>query len=99
MSDNILVDHYRCPERFKVPVPFDLNDVISNLRFERYMREDKHDSTARRLVRRMYYAVRPFLGVAVRKHLQSAYLRGWQDITFPRWPVYRTVECIFESFV
>jgi hypothetical protein len=47
----------------------------------------------------MYYMVRPILGVAVRKHLQQRYFRGWQKIPFPRWPVDHTVENIFERLL
>jgi hypothetical protein len=39
-----------------------------------------------------YYAVRPWLGVSVRKHLQRLALRNWQNERFPEWPVDRTVD-------
>jgi hypothetical protein len=37
--------------------------------------------------------------VAVRKHLQRRYFRGWDKICFPSWPVDFTVESIFEQLL
>jgi hypothetical protein len=50
--------------------------------------------TASELTRRAYYAVRPMLGVSVRKHLQKLHLRDWDRIAFPRWPVDVTVDTL-----
>ncbi|HEY6952647.1 MAG TPA: hypothetical protein VI758_09575 [Bacteroidota bacterium] len=47
------------------------------------------------LAKKVYYAVRPLLGVAVRKHLQRFALRRAHEQTFPSWPVDRTVEKTF----
>src|SRR5690349_21669591 len=70
-------------------LPFDLSDVATSLREERY-RQNGHNwlqrSAAGEAARRVYYALRPFMGVAVRKHLQKAHLSGWEKIQFPRWP-------------
>jgi hypothetical protein len=44
----------------------------------------------------MYYWARPLLPVKVRKHLQRAHLRGWDQISFPHWPVDRSVDNLFE---
>src|SRR5438132_7580177 len=98
MSVDVLTDHYRCPQRYSV-TPFDANEVIDNLRLERYMNLKSSDSSPRRIARNIYYALRPLMGVGLRKHLQRTYLKGWQKITFPHWPVDRTVEGIFESMV
>jgi len=79
-------------------LPFDSNEIIENLRFERYRTGEEGEPRGTRggaLVRRVYYGVRPFLPVPIRRHLQRAYLSGWRDIAFPRWPVDRTVdECL-----
>jgi hypothetical protein len=81
-------------------LPFDLSQVIENLRQERYFCSP---SLARKVkgtgkfVRDVYYWLRPLLPVQVRKHLQRLHLRGWKDIPFPRWPVDRTVEQLFEK--
>jgi hypothetical protein len=85
-----------------VLLPFDPVQVVNNLRHERYTaksapRNGRH--TIRSVVRSIYYSVRPFMSVAVRKHLQNLYLRGWENIPFPTWPVDRTVENILERLL
>src|SRR5204863_1091452 len=55
----------------------------------------RHGSMARSL----YYGVRPFLSLAIRRHIQRAYLRGWEDIQFPHWPIDRTVEQCLERLL
>jgi len=40
----------------------------------------------------LYYLARPVLPVSVRRHLQQARLRGWQNIPFPQWPVDTSVD-------
>jgi hypothetical protein len=80
-----------------VRLPFDLEQVIDNLRFERYM--PRSNSGAARMVRGGYYCVRPLLSVAVRKHLQKLFLRGWEKLPFPQWPVDTTVEQVLEQLL
>lgn len=77
-------------------LPFDLDEVAENLRWERYVAPSQglDRSLFHRALRQGYYVLRPLLGVAVRKHLQRAYLRSWQSIPFPRWPVDTTVEAL-----
>ena len=70
-----------------VSLPFDLEDVVENLRLERYTRNAQYGSSENGIVARLYYAVRPFLPVAFRRHLQRAYLGDWSKIAFPNWPV------------
>jgi hypothetical protein len=71
-----------------------LTTVVDDLRLERY----QPNATAGRSIRKSaYYAVRPLLGVSVRKHLQRLALRDWQRIAFPEWPVDTTVETILEA--
>lgn len=81
-------------------LPFNPDEVISNLRYERYRNgvpgpSPENDS----LAYSAYYAVRPFLPVAVRKHLQRAALRGWDRIPFPRWPVDHTVDSLLNEMM
>ena len=97
MSVDTVLDHFRCPAHYCEAVPFDIDDVIDNLRLERYAKEGQNQSLSRRIARKIYYLFRPFMGVSFRKHLQRRYLEGWQEITFPHWPVDRTVECILEA--
>ncbi len=85
-----------------VTLPFSPGEVVQNLRFERYVmnRQRPGWKTSWAAVQRQaYYAVRPLLGVAVRKHLQRRALRGWNEIPFPVWPVDRTVDRVFQSFL
>ena len=46
--------------------------------------------------RRIYYFLRPVLGVGVRKYLQRMHLKGWERLPFPRWPVDFTVDLLME---
>jgi hypothetical protein len=83
-------------------LPFDLFQVVENLRYERYSLNSRHSFqriTWGRASRAMYYLVRPLLPVPVRKHLQKAYLRGWEKIFFPHWPVDFTVESLMERLL
>lgn len=76
-----------------VALPFDLGEVIENLRRERYcahFREEKRFPN--NVIRSLYYLVRPYLSVPVRKQLQKFHLRHWNSIPFPAWPVDFTVD-------
>ena len=84
----------------RVLLPFDLAEVLGNLRYERYA------GPAPTLVRRFsgstvahhaYYFLRPVLPVGVRKHLQRLRLSRWRGITFPRWPVDATIEMLMRE--
>jgi hypothetical protein len=81
-------------------IPFDLSEVVTNLRQERY-RRNFHNRleriTATSAVRRAYYALRPFLSVGTRKHLQRIRFSGWNTIPFPAWPVDLTVETLMRQ--
>jgi hypothetical protein len=85
-----------------VRLPFDPGEVIENLRYERYRKHGDGNRNGRRagaLARSLYYALRPFLGVSIRRHIQRAYLSDWKGIRFPRWPVDRTVEQCLERLL
>lgn len=76
-----------------VSLPFDPEEVTENLLRERYsahFREPNRFSNV--LIRKTYYRVRPYLSVPVRKQLQKLYLRNWDTIAFPEWPVDLTVD-------
>ena len=79
-----------------VVLPFDLEEVIQNLRLERYTRNCQYGSSENGLIAWLYYAVRPLLPVAVRSHLQRLYLGDWSKIVFPNWPVDHTVEDVYK---
>ena len=83
----------------KICLPFDLEEVITNLRGEWYYQ--KSPSLLSKVssigaLRNFYYFLRPLLPVTVRKHLQRLNLSGWDKIPFPRWPVDFTVETLME---
>lgn len=81
-------------------LPFDLSEVARNLRQERY-RQNGHGflqkTTSGETAQQLYYLLRPLMGVKVRRHLQRVRLRNWDRITFPRWPVDRTVDVLMEN--
>ena len=84
-------------EQNAIQLPFDIDEVVRNLRYELYpssARDEK--SLAHVVVAAAYYSVRPLLPVGVRKHLQRVHLRGWDQISFPHWPVDRSVDELFE---
>lgn len=97
--DNILLS--TSVESEACHLPFDLDEIVENLRFERY-----HGGTpaVRRSVtqavsRKTYYTMRPFLPTSVRKHLQRMALRGWDRTRFPGWPVDQTVDRLFDRMM
>ena len=86
----------------RVTLPFDLDEIVTNLREERYQaaaagRASRLTETG--LARRAYYFLRPILPVSVRKHLQRIHLRGFERIPFPAWPVDSTVDSLMSSAV
>ena len=78
-----------------VSLPFLPDEVVDNLRREHYAAASR-PSIARKGVRRLmnsfYYAVRPWMPVRVRKHLQRLYRRGSRNVAFPCWPNDTTVD-------
>jgi hypothetical protein len=85
-----------------VRLPFDPNEIIDNLRYERYRTSVDLQGRGLRggsMARSLYYRLRPFLSIPIRRHIQRAYLSGWKDIPFPRWPVDRTVEQCLERLL
>jgi hypothetical protein len=84
-----------------VVLPFDLSEVVTNLRHEHY--PEAHTAIERLstagLPHALYYFFRPILPVGVRKHLQRLSFGGWRRIPFPRWPVDVTVETLMKAVV
>jgi hypothetical protein len=75
-------------------LPFDLSEVVENLRQERYpeaQRAVDRMSTVS-LSHEVYYFFRPLLPVGVRKYIQRLHWKKWKEIPFPQWPVDTTVE-------
>lgn len=87
-------------EASSVCLPFDPAEVIENLLRERYtahFREPGRLSNA--AIRKIYYLLRPFLAMPIRKRLQKAHLRNWDKIPFPQWPVDDTVDRIYRRLM
>lgn len=87
------VDHLVRGNAGLLELPFDLAEVVETLRLERY--PVPPDPLPQRLMdgfRAVYYAVRPVMPVAVRRHLQRLRFSGWERRAFPAWPVDTTVE-------
>jgi hypothetical protein len=82
-------------------VPFDLADVIDNLRLERYARAFRLSALNqwKQSLRSAYYFLRPWMHVNVRKHVQKARLNGWRNHPFPHWPVDTAVEDLSEQLL
>lgn len=78
-------------------LPFDPAEVVDNLRLERYAAEK--NPLLRMIGRRTYYRLRPFLHRQIRERIQRFQLRGWQQRSFPAWPVDTTVENLHERLL
>ncbi len=84
-----------------IRLPFDLTEIVDNLRRERYAVGESSSSMGllAGLEHRIYYSLRPWMPATVRQHLQRAYLRGWNRLQFPQWPVDCTVENLLEQLL
>jgi hypothetical protein len=80
-----------------VSLPFDVEEIVDNLRLELYPSSERNErSTVNSLLMAAYYYFRPVMPVSIRKHLQRRRLKGWDSIPFPHWPVDRTADDLFE---
>lgn len=83
-------------------LPFDVGNVIENLRRERYLKKFESEAkgiTHQRWIRACYYSVRELLPVWFRRHLQRAHLSDWKTLQFPHWPVDFTVDSLYEMLL
>jgi hypothetical protein len=83
-----------------VRLPFDLTEIVDNLRRECYMAKTDtlHSLRMLKTLRHsIYYFLRPWMPVFVRKYIQRFAMRGWRSLVFPQWPVDRTVDTILEN--
>jgi len=84
----------------KIFLPFDVNEVVDNLRYERYAVLSGWQAWIQESwARDLYYQIRPWLPISVRKHLQRAYLKDWDTIEFPSWPIDRSVDVLLERLL
>ena len=87
---------------FGLKLPFNASEIVANFRYERYLSHSNGHKEASRgasILRNGYYFARPLLPVSVRQHLQRIHLHGWNNISFPRWPVDASVERTFEKML
>ena len=76
----------------EIMLPFDADEILGNLRRERYVAVEDASSLPKKLIRKIYYAARPFLSVGVRKYFQRFHLRERKNIEFPSWPLDKTAD-------
>jgi hypothetical protein len=79
-------------------LPFEPRQVAESMRRERYVRRERPPAT-KRLIRQLYYLLRPLLPVKLRRPLQARWLRGWQNKPFPQWPVDTSVDRLFTELM
>jgi hypothetical protein len=83
-----------------VQLAFDPVQVVDNLRLERYPGSSiRGKLISKGAIRNLYYAMRPYVPVAIRKQFQKVYFSHWSKLNFPRWPVDCTVENILEQLL
>ncbi len=91
-----------CVKGDEISLPFDPDQMADYLRYERY-REGSGKGTSRLgahpLIRDIYYLCRPLLRVPIRSILQRIHLRSQLKNPFPKWPVDRTVDRLFEKMM
>ena len=78
-------------------LPFDPAEVVANLQHESYVEEWRSGSFS--FLSQSYYWIRPLLPVGIRRYLQKFYLRGWDKISLPRWPVDCAVDNLHERLL
>ena len=83
----------------QLKLPFDPDEVIENLRREHYAYGDKFWNGSARLLKELYYILRPLMAPSMRRRLQKFRSRGWKKLTFPNWPVDTTVENLCEKLL
>ena len=79
-------------------LPFVPSQVFDNLRSEKYASDWRKTGLMSGLAK-MYYFIRPVLSVGMRRHLQKFYLRDWEKLPFPRWPVDCSVDNLSQQLM
>jgi hypothetical protein len=79
-------------------LPFDPTQVIDNLLYENYVASSNR-LLEKPWIKEFYYRLRPVMPIGIRKRFQSLYLRGWEKLTFPAWPVDRSVDVLLERLL
>lgn len=84
-------------QKSRLVLPFDPNEVINNLRLERYpcSQMAKYEKS----LKSFYYQLRPLTNRSMRIGVQRFRAAKWEKRRFPRWPVDTTVEDICETLL
>src|SRR6266480_6032268 len=91
-----------CVNGDEIRLPFDPDKMADYLRYECYTEGGGKGTSrlgAHPLIRDIYYLCRPLLRVSIRSILQRIHLRRQLKNPFPKWPVDRTVERLFEKLM
>jgi len=86
----------------KLALPFDPEEIIENLRHERYMADLEsglEGIASQEWIRKIYYLIRSLLPVGIRRRVQRIYFSDWESRLFPAWPVDFTVDDLHEEFL
>lgn len=78
-------------------LPFDPDEVIDNLRLERYAGCQLNEFE--KILKHTYYRIRYLTNPAVRSYIQRFRAAKWKKRRFPQWPVDTTVEDISEALL
>lgn len=81
----------------RVQLPFDPDEVVANLRLERYSATGW--SVYDQVLKNIYYSVRPLTTRSFRRRIQKLRASDWQEASFPHWPVDTSVENICEHLL
>ena len=90
--------HDTFAENGTVCLPFDLAEVLDNLRCELYT-GDWREGRAQSTLAAIYYFLRPVLPFGVRNRLKQLHLRNWERLPFPHWPVDCSVDSLLEQIL
>jgi peptidoglycan/xylan/chitin deacetylase (PgdA/CDA1 family) len=83
-------------------LPFDLTQVIENLRRELYVQSlipGREKLVTQECIFKTYYFVREILPVSVRRIMQRVYFSDWKTRLFPAWPVDFTVDTLHDEIL
>ncbi len=81
----------------RLVLPFDPNEIIDNLRLERYPCTQMGKSE--KALKSIYYQLRPFTNRTLRIGAQKLRAANWEKRKFPQWPVDTSVENICEQIL
>jgi hypothetical protein len=84
-------------DQSQISLPFDPNEVVDNLRLERY--PSGQLSTYEKALKEIYYFLRPLTNRSLRAYIQRFRAAAQQKALFPRWPVDTSVESICETLL